>query len=213
MANATSTNGLAAHYSTVIGAGGWAMQTPVDAATSEATSAVYYASGQQEQAASIATTHRRAAVPGAARLRGHARERHHRRRRRGGHRRGPRRVRVDDDDHRLLTLPSSGDAAARLPALLQPLAAEPERSALFLDFDGTLSAVVVDPTGARPLPGVPALLAELAAAFALVAVISGRPTAFLADVLERAARRRRWSASTVWSVRCRDPCTTPGPPS
>ena len=81
-------------------------------------------------------------------------------------------------------MPSSGDAAARLPALLQPLAAEPERSALFLDFDGTLSAVVVDPTGARPLPGVPALLAELAAAFALVAVISGRPTAFLADVLE-----------------------------
>ena len=56
MANATSTNGLAAHYSTVIGAGGWTMQTPVDAATSEATSAVYYASGQQQQAASIATT-------------------------------------------------------------------------------------------------------------------------------------------------------------
>jgi len=80
-------------------------------------------------------------------------------------------------------LPSSGDAAARLPALLRPLAAEPERSALFLDFDGTLSAVVVDPTGARPLPGVPDLLAELAAAFALVVVISGRPTAFLADVL------------------------------
>jgi hypothetical protein len=47
---------LAAHYSTVIGAGGWAMQTPVDAATSEATSAVYYASGHAEQAASIATT-------------------------------------------------------------------------------------------------------------------------------------------------------------
>ena len=56
MANATSTNGLAAHYSTVIGAGGWAMQTPVDAATSEATSAVYYAPGQAEQAASIATS-------------------------------------------------------------------------------------------------------------------------------------------------------------
>ena len=109
-------------------------------------------------------------------------------------------------------MPSSGDAAARLPALLQPLAAEPERSALFLDFDGTLSAVVVDPTGARPLPGVPALLAELAAAFALVAVISGRPTAFLADVLG-APPASRWSASTAWSVRCGDPCTTPGPPS
>ncbi len=56
VANATSVNGLAAHYSTVIGAGGWAMQTPVDASTTEATSAVYYASGQQQAAASIATT-------------------------------------------------------------------------------------------------------------------------------------------------------------
>jgi hypothetical protein len=56
VANATNTNGLAAHYSTLIGAGGWAMKTPVDAATSEATSAVYYAAGQQQAAASIATT-------------------------------------------------------------------------------------------------------------------------------------------------------------
>ena len=55
VANGTSTNGLAAHYSTVIGAGGWAMQTPVDAATSVATSAVYYAAGQQ-QAGTIATS-------------------------------------------------------------------------------------------------------------------------------------------------------------
>jgi trehalose 6-phosphate phosphatase len=81
-------------------------------------------------------------------------------------------------------LPATANASARLPELLRPLAAEPARSALFLDFDGTLAAIVEDPTGARPLPGVPALLADLAVTFGLVAVISGRPTAFLADVLD-----------------------------
>lgn len=70
-----------------------------------------------------------------------------------------------------------------LPELLLPLAADPGRSALFLDFDGTLSAIVDDPVAARPLPGVPDLLARLAARFGLVAVVSGRPTAFLAEVL------------------------------
>ena len=56
VANGTSTNGLAAHYSTVIGAGGWAMKTPVDAATKVPTSAVYYVAGFQPEAAAIATT-------------------------------------------------------------------------------------------------------------------------------------------------------------
>ena len=56
VANATSTNGLAADFSTVIAAGGWNMGTPIDANTTEATSAVYYASDEQEAAASIATT-------------------------------------------------------------------------------------------------------------------------------------------------------------
>ena len=55
MANATSADGLAAHYTSVISAGGWNMGTPIDANTTEATSAVYYATGEQEAAASIAT--------------------------------------------------------------------------------------------------------------------------------------------------------------
>ena len=73
----------------------------------------------------------------------------------------------------LLTLPGGGDAAARPPALLRPLAAEPAHAGLFLDFDGTLAAIVEDLTGGASLPGVLALLADLARSFALVAVVSG----------------------------------------
>jgi trehalose 6-phosphate phosphatase len=70
-----------------------------------------------------------------------------------------------------------------VPAPLRALADEPQRSALFLDFDGTLSEMVADPRRARPLPGVRDLLADLGGSFALVAVVSGRPTSFLADAL------------------------------
>ena len=56
VANATSTSGLAAHYSTIIGAAGYSMKTPTNASTSEATSAVYYAAGQQAAAQNIASS-------------------------------------------------------------------------------------------------------------------------------------------------------------
>lgn len=78
---------------------------------------------------------------------------------------------------------TEADPDAPLPEALAPLAAAPKRTALFLDFDGTLAAIVADPRDARPLPGVPALLSDLATVFELVAVISGRPTSFLADAL------------------------------
>jgi LytR cell envelope-related transcriptional attenuator len=55
VANATQTNALAAHYSTVLSGQGWNVGTPVDATTTEATSSVYYAAGYQESATVVAT--------------------------------------------------------------------------------------------------------------------------------------------------------------
>jgi LytR cell envelope-related transcriptional attenuator len=57
VANATQTNGLAAHYTAVLAAQGWAMQTPADSSATVQSSAVYYASATYQPAAtSIATT-------------------------------------------------------------------------------------------------------------------------------------------------------------
>lgn len=72
-----------------------------------------------------------------------------------------------------------------MPGALDPLCASPKTSAVFLDFDGTLSPIVEDPELARPLSGVPELLAELGVRFGVVAVVSGRPAAFLGRHLGR----------------------------
>ncbi|HZU72510.1 MAG TPA: trehalose-phosphatase [Acidimicrobiales bacterium] len=48
------------------------------------------------------------------------------------------------------------------------------------DFDGTLAPIVPVPEDARPLPGAADVLVDLAASYARVAVVSGRPAAFLA---------------------------------
>jgi trehalose 6-phosphate phosphatase len=53
--------------------------------------------------------------------------------------------------------------------------------ALCLDFDGTLSPIVADPEAARPLEGIVELLELLADRFAAVALVSGRPAAYLAE--------------------------------
>lgn len=58
--------------------------------------------------------------------------------------------------------------------MLAPLRADPRRSGLFIDFDGTLAPIVARPEQARPWPGAPELLARLAERFAVVAVVSGR---------------------------------------
>ena len=72
-----------------------------------------------------------------------------------------------------------------VPSVLEPLCQQPETSAVFLDFDGTLSPIVDDPALARPLDDVPAVLGDLGARFGVVAVVSGRPAAFLDEHLGR----------------------------
>jgi trehalose 6-phosphate phosphatase len=66
---------------------------------------------------------------------------------------------------------------------LSPWLTRPRQAAVLTDFDGTIAPIVVDPAKAVPLPGVPASLASLAARYARVAVISGRPVAYLVEHL------------------------------
>lgn len=73
------------------------------------------------------------------------------------------------------------------PDRLAPLLVDPGRTALLTDFDGTLSPIVEVPADARPLDGVPEVLARLARRFAAVCVVSGRPVGFLWDHLGHVA--------------------------
>jgi trehalose 6-phosphate phosphatase len=70
------------------------------------------------------------------------------------------------------------------------LVAQARTAAVCLDFDGTLAPIVDDPNKARPLPGAVELLECLAARFAAVALISGRPADYLAK--HAAAPRLRY---------------------
>ena len=177
VANATQTNGLAAHYTAVLAAQGWAMQTARDAATTEATSSVYYAAGQQAAAASIATTlglKPAAVVPltTAVPVTG-----------------------VSGDDVVVVVGADLVPAChvirrppwVRCPRSFCPLAKDPGHSALCLDFDGTLSAIVADPGRGAAVAGRPG-----------VAGPPGRPF--------RPGRRdlragRRTSSTTSWAPR------------
>jgi trehalose 6-phosphate phosphatase len=64
-------------------------------------------------------------------------------------------------------------------ALTAALAADPARAALVLDFDGVLARIGDDPAASALEPGTAAVLAELAQHLGVVAVLSGRPLAFL----------------------------------
>jgi trehalose 6-phosphate phosphatase len=75
----------------------------------------------------------------------------------------------------------AGGAGTSLADHAARLSAQAHEIALCLDFDGTLSPIVDDPAAARPLPGVVGLLGSLATRFAAVALVSGRPAAYLAE--------------------------------
>jgi trehalose 6-phosphate phosphatase len=62
---------------------------------------------------------------------------------------------------------------------LAPFVDHPADAAVVLDFDGTLSPIVADPADARAVEGAADALVDLAGRFGLVAVMSGRPVAFL----------------------------------
>jgi trehalose 6-phosphate phosphatase len=66
-------------------------------------------------------------------------------------------------------------------SVLAPITAAPAASALITDYDGTLAPIVEDPARARPLPAAVDALRELVPHLAVVAVVSGRPAAFLRD--------------------------------
>ncbi|MEZ5231352.1 MAG: trehalose-phosphatase [Acidimicrobiia bacterium] len=67
--------------------------------------------------------------------------------------------------------------------LRDALRARPAQTALFTDFDGTLSPIVADPATARPYPGAIDALAALVGRYRRVAVLSGRPLDYLDPLL------------------------------
>jgi trehalose 6-phosphate phosphatase len=60
--------------------------------------------------------------------------------------------------------------------VVRRISARPDRAGIFLDLDGTLAPIVARPELARVLPDVPDVLTRLAARVAVVAVVSGRPS-------------------------------------
>lgn len=65
-------------------------------------------------------------------------------------------------------------------ATVAALTARPDRTALLVDFDGSLAPIVERAADARPLPDAVNVLARLAKGLGRVAIVSGRPVGFLA---------------------------------
>ncbi|HUH06317.1 MAG TPA: trehalose-phosphatase [Egibacteraceae bacterium] len=65
--------------------------------------------------------------------------------------------------------------------LVEWLAAQPTSAGLFLDFDGTLTPIINDPTASAMPADVAEALAALAPRLGALAIVSGRPARFLAE--------------------------------
>lgn len=66
-----------------------------------------------------------------------------------------------------------------LDEVLDHLVLAPAEVGAFFDLDGTLAQIELDPTTVRPVEGVAELVHELAVHLGVVAIVSGRPVAFL----------------------------------
>jgi trehalose 6-phosphate phosphatase len=80
-----------------------------------------------------------------------------------------------DGNGALPVLPEPRTAAGRTG--LAALIAQPSRSLIGLDFDGTLAPIVEDPAAARAGPAATAALTRLSPVAGTVAIITGRPAA------------------------------------
>jgi trehalose 6-phosphate phosphatase len=67
------------------------------------------------------------------------------------------------------------------PTVTEAIVADPSTAGLVLDFDGVLSPIVQDPTTSAIPDHVVTALGELVKSLGLLAVMSGRPLAFLID--------------------------------
>jgi trehalose 6-phosphate phosphatase len=72
-----------------------------------------------------------------------------------------------------------GQPMSTLAEQLAPVVGRAGQAGVFLDFDGVLAPIVDEPDQARPANGVTEALSELAECYEVVAIVSGRPTAFL----------------------------------
>jgi trehalose 6-phosphate phosphatase len=82
-----------------------------------------------------------------------------------------------------LPLPTTADGQAGLAALI----AQPRRSLIAVDFDGTLAPIVDDPAAARATPAATEALARMAGLAGTVAIVTGRPAADAASLAGVAA--------------------------